>query len=171
MLQVHYTTALGSAPDSSIVRLRASDAVSRRAWFDLQDEFLGTLYGSDPAVLPAGDPAATFAWSSRVEDFFPGVALPADLEVLAVLPHMHRRGRLLNLDFEVGDEPVCGGRVDRWDFNWQFADWYADPIAIGPSDRVQVECTWDTTGDENDVAPGFSTAQEMCLVGLFVVER
>jgi hypothetical protein len=171
VLQVHYTTAIAAAPDNTVVRLRGADSVEREGWFELQDMFLDTAYGPEPASLPAGQPDARFDWEQRLDQFFQGVDLPQDLEVLAVLPHMHKRGRLMDIDFLTSAGEVCGGRVDRWDFNWQYSYRYAAPVPLRRDDRLRVECSWDTRSDENDVGPGFSTQDEMCLLGLFVAAR
>jgi hypothetical protein len=91
--------------------------------------------------------------------------------VLGVLPHMHQRGRRMSIDFDVAGSEVCGADVDRYDFDWQRAYFLETPIPMSLADSIRVTCDWDTRSDSAPVLPGFGTADEMCLVGLFVVAK
>ena len=92
------------------------------------------------------------------------------VDVMGILPHMHKRGRHMEVSFGVGDRSMCGADVDRWNFDWQQAYFLSEPLPVTMEDRLQVSCTWDTRAETQPVVPGFGTANEMCLVGLYLVE-
>ena len=120
--------------------------------------------------LEPGVANATFSWDAPL-NWYGNAEAFGDIEVLALLPHMHRRGRTMSIDFNIGGEDVCGGYVDRWDFEWQNIFWLKDGIPATADDEVQVTCGFDTTEDTDPVPAGFGTESEMCLVGLYIAER
>ena len=63
----------------------------------------------------------------------------------------------------------CLLSIPRWDFDWQRAYFYEQPITASLEDVMKVTCEWSTLEDEVPVRPGFGTGDEMCLVGLMVV--
>jgi hypothetical protein len=170
VLQMHYNFEYGSGLDFSSVKLRFEDAVERHASFDLVDPFLFTAFDANPAELPPGEEDATYTWDARL-DWYAGVAGWGDVEVLAMLPHMHQRGRWMDIDFDIDGDERCGGRVRRWDFNWQRVFWLEEGIPAQSNDVVRVTCGWDTRGETEPVPPGFGTDAEMCLLGLYIAER
>ena len=85
--------------------------------------------------------------------------------------------------------PECLLQVPDWDFDWQGRYFYDVPIeqapTIGPGDRITVRCTYDNTlanpfvrrallenglEDPMDVYLGDGTLDEMCWLGMYVIE-
>jgi hypothetical protein len=169
--QIHYNLAsvVGDAPPvSTTVRASFTDAVEREGFFELPDPFLDSLFEGDPAQLAPGEEAVEYTWELDVDDLLGGV-LPG-LDLYGVLPHMHGYGRSLRFDVVHGDgSEQCGIDVPRWDFDWQLYYFYAEPIRLGPGDRVRVTCTYDTRSATEAVLPGWGTGNEMCLLGAFMV--
>ncbi len=173
VVQVHYNLAsveAGSAAPATGLKLELADSVERRAHVALMDGFLLTLL-SEPAMLPAGDPAATFSYDVSLAQI-PNMTTEFDeVDVIGVLPHMHTRGTRMSIEFDVEGETHCGADVDRWDFDWQQQFFYEEPIAMRMSDRMRVTCEWNTQGETGPIGPSLGTDGEMCLVGVMVAER
>lgn len=170
VVQIHYHLVGEVGTDQTEVHLAFEREVEREAHAALMDGFLLTLFGT-PAELPVGRSDASFEWSVQLRNI-PNLGATFDEgEMFGVLPHMHQRGRRMTVDFARADGDVCGARVDRWDYDWQQAFFYEQPIAVSMSDTMKVRCEWDTTADAEPVLPGLGTDAEMCLVGVYIAER
>lgn len=68
-----------------------------------------------------------------------------------------------------GAEIGCLADVPRWDCGWQL--WYFDeqPISLEPGQTIEVTYSYDTSGDEQPILPGWGTHDEMCLTGLYLL--
>ncbi len=92
-----------------------------------------------------------------------------DLEVFAILPHMHQSGSHLRFLYT----PPGGGEeveiFDRsYDFDAQEMQTY-DPIAfLEEGGVITTECTWNNTTDET-LTFGESSNDEMCFAGLWAL--
>ncbi|MBV1858435.1 MAG: hypothetical protein KUG77_08480, partial [Nannocystaceae bacterium] len=58
----------------------------------------------------------------------------------------------------------------RYDYNWQRTYFYDEPVTVSDTDRLHVECDFDTSGESEPLQAGFGTQDEMCLVGFFFTE-
>ncbi|MBX7081582.1 MAG: hypothetical protein K1X88_20440 [Nannocystaceae bacterium] len=172
VVQMHYHLAGDDGSDQTAITLALADGVEREAHAALMDGFLATLLGT-PAELPPGRTDASFEWSVRLRDI-PNLGMGADVveaELLGVLPHMHQRGRRMWIDLDRAAGPACGARIPQWDYDWQQAYYYEQPIPVSMEDRLHVRCEWDTTDSSEPVLPGLGTDAEMCLAGVYLVER
>lgn len=166
VVQVHYNLSVAGTAgmtDSTTVRLRTASQVDRQLAFLLPDLFLDTLATGMPAVLAPAKQSVTYTWKQTAEKSGVPAALPY-VDLVAVMPHMHERGRKLTL--KVGD--VCQARVDRWDFNWQKFYFYKSLPRITPATSIEVTCDYDTSADTDPTLPGWGTRNEMCLTVLMV---
>ncbi|MCO4771026.1 MAG: hypothetical protein KDA24_13410 [Deltaproteobacteria bacterium] len=169
--QVHYNlvdpATLGQ-PDQTTVRLRIEDSVEREAYMSLPDGFLGGF--SDPSEIPPGESETSVNFELPLSWLLGNV--PLDFEILAVLPHMHARGRQMyvSLAHEDGGN-TCVAEVQAWDYNWQRLYMYETPLAFGANDTLMVECVYDTSGDDEPIEPGWGTQNEMCLPGVLVAVK
>ncbi len=166
VVQVHYNlSAAGTTGmmDSTAVRLRTANQVDRQLAFLLPDPFLDTLASGMPAILTPGKASVTYTWKQSAEKSGLPAALPY-VDIVAVLPHMHERGRKLTLN--VGD--TCQARVDSWDFSWQKFYFYKSLPRITPATQIEVKCDYDTSADTDPTIPGWGTRNEMCLTVLMV---
>jgi hypothetical protein len=113
----------------------------------------------------------TYDWSMSMADAM-YLSEEMELDVYGLLPHMHKRGRRMSIDFSTAEQGMlCGADVDRYDFDWQRAYFLQEPLRVHSSDEIHVTCDWDTRSDRDPVRPGFGTTDEMCLVGLYAVPR
>ncbi len=161
--QVHYNlAAVTGQSDSSRVRLRTASTVERRAMSLLWDPLLDTL-GGTPTALPPATPSTsvTFSLTGREAGFG---SLPY-VDLIGVMPHMHGRGRTIELDIGEGAAtPACRSRIERWNFDWQkFYFYRGTPLRLTADTAFKVTCTYDTTAESAPVYPGWGTRNEMCL--------
>ncbi len=84
-------------------------------------------------------------------------ALPVDVNLLGVGPHMHLLGRKMKV---VADTP--DGRIvplvwiKDWDFNWQGQYAFADPVRLPKGSVIRVEAEYDNSTD-NPSNPEFAS--------------
>ncbi len=170
VVQVHYNLAdpaTRGGRDSTKVMLRTASTVERKLAFLLPDGFLQTLFGAQPATLPPGAASTKYTWKTSAMELGLGQLPYAD--VVAVMPHMHERGRKLELRWgDTSPTDRCGARVDAWDFHWQRMYFYKEPVRLTAQSTVQVTCDYDTSRDTSPVMPGWGTRNEMCLTLLMV---
>lgn len=98
-----------------------------------------------------------------------------DSQLLALMPHMHWRGKNYRYEAVYPD-----GRTEtllstpRWDFNWQTAYWFAEPIKFPAGSQIRAVAHWDNSrynpanpDPERNVRWGNQTWDEM-MVGWMV---
>jgi hypothetical protein len=171
VIQVHYNLneRTRGQMDSTTVRLRYADTVDRPAAFLLPDGLLESLFTKpQPDVLAPGMPAVSYTWTKTMEQM--GLAMAPPLEVIAVMPHMHERGRKSELRFlGAGGRNDCVAKVENWNFHWQKFYFYdGERPKLTPDTKVQLTCTYDTSRDQTPTLPGWGTNNEMCLNTLIV---
>ena len=79
----------------------------------------------------------------------------------------HTLGLKLHVDAATTSAKRCLVDVDRWDFHWQNAWWYAEPLTLDLFKSVNISCTYDTRGRTTPVTWGEGTSDEMCLAYLY----
>jgi len=170
VVQVHYNLAdpaTRGSTDSTKVFLRTAPAVERKLVFLLPDGFLQTLFGPQPAMLPPGAASTKYTWKTSAAELGLGQLPYAD--VVAVMPHMHERGKRLELRWgDASSTDRCGARVDAWDFHWQRMYYYREPVRLTAQSTIEVTCDFDTSTATSPVLPGWGTRNEMCLTLLMV---
>ncbi len=93
--------------------------------------------GSQTLDIAAGDPAYV------VED---EMVVPVAVEAIGAYPHAHYLGRSVEAWGEKPDgERVALVDIPRWDFNWQDAYRYRDPIPLPAGTRLRLRWTFDNT--------------------------
>jgi hypothetical protein len=175
VVQMHYsmpTLALQGQSDSSTFRLRTAPQVEQEAFFAVPDKFIESIYSIPADTLPAGRESVDYTWDMSVDElsyYAYQDGYPSGYKLWGVIPHMHQLGRsqTLTLDPDKGKEQ-CLVEVKSWDFNWQRVYFYEEPVSLSAGDRMEVRCNYDTTSAPRDVAPGWGTGNEMCLMGMLV---
>ncbi|MCC6511891.1 MAG: redoxin family protein [Pirellulaceae bacterium] len=96
--------------------------------------------------------------------------VPADVQVLAFLPHMHLRGKAARYDLVSAGETRTMLDIPRYDFNWQLLYRYAEPVSIKAGDTLRFTAWYDNSSgnpanpDPNqEVRGGPQTEDEMHL--------
>jgi hypothetical protein len=175
VVQVHYSlprVELRGQSDSTTLRLRTTPQVDREAFFAIPDKFVESMFSIPPDTLPAGRESVDYTWEMRVEElgyYAYQDGYPSRYQLWGAIPHMHQLGvaQTLTLDPAKGKRQ-CLAEVKDWDFGWQRVYFYEQPIALEADDVLKVRCTYDTSGVDRDVAPGWGTGNEMCLMGMLV---
>jgi hypothetical protein len=155
IMQVHYNTSGGSYPDRSQVLLDLESSVDKPArYFAVADTEMRLEPGQ----------ALVETSSTMVSD-------EGAFTVYGALPHMHTLGRTLRVEVKAGSVNQCLVNVDRWNFHWQNAWWYTEPLHFASMDSATIRCGFDTTSRSEMVTWGEGTMDEMCLAYLYVSAR
>ena len=121
------------------------------------------------SMLKLGDPAALdYLPLPRAEATLECPAgctftFPHAVRVFAAMPHMHLRGRALQMFIRrqnAADEELVFN-VEFYDH--EFQSYVPVDFLIEPGDTVITRCTYDTSDADRDVTMGQATSQEMCL--------
>jgi hypothetical protein len=156
VVQVHYNLENGVYPDRTKV---------------------GLVFADKPVIPAAYLPVANLGMRltpgmERVEASETiELGVNAYFKVHGALPHMHTLGRTLRVEARSGDESTCLVDVDRWNFHWQNAWWYEQPLDLQQVDAVSISCGFDTRGRSEVVTWGESTSDEMCLSYFYVTTQ
>jgi len=188
--QMHYNTVSSDpVPDQSVIEIAVAPTVERPATnlvgLDLgwvTDGLLG-----EPMDIPAGEEEVTHATTIEYDSLFVQGALqtlglePGDRLVLhRANHHMHELGAEQISEIEHADGTTsCLLHNADWDFHWQGSYQLAEPVVMGPGDRLDMACTWDNSAANQpsvdgeilepiDVAWGEGTRDEMCLGSFYV---
>ena len=168
-MQIHYYARGGTAPDQTKVGIYFAKAKVERRLIFVPIVPLDSR-GNVSLTIPAG------AAEHEVKSEF--IVPPLlDAHLINIFPHMHLLGRQIRssaIRLNGKEEPLVF--IDNWDFNWQGAYTYVDPIALPAFSRIKLSCTYDNTENNprNPSNPlktihwGEGTEDEMCLVFLGV---
>ncbi len=92
--------------------------------------------------------------------------IPFDVHLVAVFPHMHLHGRLMEVTATPpGQLPFSLIDVNKWSFSWQNHYIYDQPIALPAGTVVNFTGTYDNNSDQT-VNGGYTSTEEMLLLGL-----
>ena len=152
ILQIHYNLDNGSSPDRTKVALAFATAPPISAQYLPMANY--------DLSLPPGQ--ANVESSANVQ------LLPGPFKVYGAMPHMHTLGRTLRVDVQANGASQCLVNVDRWDFHWQNAWWYQQPLTIQKPKSMSIRCGFDTREKSDVVTWGESTSDEMCISFLYV---
>jgi hypothetical protein len=112
----------------------------------------------------------------RVDAALP-IPVPFPAQLWFVAPHMHLLGRKMRVEMTRPDDSTeCLIEIDDWDFNWQGAYRYREPIAVPAGARISLSAWYDNSSgnprNPNDpprpVSWGEATTDEMCIAFLGV---
>lgn len=186
VLQMHYNNAADpQGSDQTEVHMALADQVERQAWF-LPWFNLTWFLSPETMTVAAGDPKAEqfFEQVPAKSDVAASLMNAADLTdgflVHAVLPHMHMRGKTLDLNVlrpDASKDPLLS--VLNWNFNWQRLYFLASPAKVAKDDKLRIACHWDNSAANQPVINGQKQApqtvhwgegsyDEMCLAFLYI---
>lgn len=162
LVNMHYTTENGIAPDRTRIRFRVDDhaksfeglGISNPAWV------VGDGMGID-----AGDPDAVF-WFRYTPTFFTKGEV---VDLRSVTPHAHYfLSKMVVRILRADGSRRCLLEIPEWHFGWEQPFWFAEPIRLRPDDELYLECHFDNSagnqpnGEEpRDIAWGGNN-QDMC---------
>ena len=166
MLNVHYDTGHGAAPDQSSIDIMLEDSVERvergapvgnPLWFV-----------GEGMEIPAGAPD-TMVWFA----YDPTILTKGrSIEIHNVMLHMHELGSIGRVAILREDGTTeCLLDIPAWDFHWMADYYFETPVHLAPGDKLYVECHWDNTAANQKIVNGelqeprtihWGTDQEMC---------
>jgi hypothetical protein len=166
VLQVHYHPSGQASPDQTSIGLYFSPPNS------VKHRMLSVPIVNTSFKIPAGDPAYPVKASVPIPIPFSG-------KVVLVLPHMHLLGRTTVANLLDGKSKVTTPlvQIDDWDFNWQGAYMYTEPIPFNANSTFNMTAVYDNS-DQNPKNPnspiipvgwGEGTNDEMCITLLGVI--
>lgn len=121
-------------------------------------------------TIPPNDP------NYRVDAALP-IPVPFPLKLWFIAPHMHLLGKKMQVEMTPKDGAAqCLINIEDWDFNWQGAYRYAQPVDIPTGARLSLKAFYDNSSNNprnpNDppkpVSWGEATTDEMCIAFLGV---
>jgi len=151
IVQVHYNLENGVHSDRTKVALGFSDEPVRIA------RYLGAADAD--FQLPPHREKVESSSTANFDD-------PIQLTVYGVFPHMHYQGRTMRVEAQAMGESRCLMNVDRWDFHWQNAWWYDEPLELDDVRSLSIKCGFNTEDRNNTITWGDASSDEMCI-GLF----
>jgi hypothetical protein len=180
IVQVHYNLSdpeQRGRTDATHVRLALAPQVQNIAIFATPDALLESIFGPEPQSLEPGKRSVLFSFTRSVAELEleddDGLLSPTQLSQLklwGVMPHMHARGRKLQMRLKTEAQAAmqCGVDVQSWDFHWQRMYFYQQPWQLHDGAELEVTCDYDTASAQAPVLPGWGTGNEMCLTTLFL---
>jgi hypothetical protein len=173
IIQVHYNALNGDVePDRTKLQFKVDEQVRQQAiwmpWANPQ-----WLNGNMP--IRAGDADATHRFA------FDPTGVIANGNPVTIHGgglHMHLLGKSATAKILRSDGTEdCLIDIPKWDFSWQGGVDFAQPAVINPGDRLELECFWDNSMENQPVIDGQQitpgdrnwgdgTTDEMCL-GIF----
>jgi hypothetical protein len=184
ILQIHYNTLNGVQEDpGSSMEIEVADTVDKpAALVPFTNPYWVEGLGM---TIPAGESnvSHTFSYdpSAYLGQISNGVISPNEpYTMYSAAVHMHLRGQeeTLSVTHPNGNTD-CLLDVPNYQFRWQGAYFFNDPMTLNPGDKLNITCTWDNSAANQpyfngvQIAPstlnwGEGTTDEMCL-GLFYV--
>jgi len=125
----------------------------------------------------SADPSLVGSEGCVVQEFYYDNPLPLDLYMIG--PHMHLKGthmtaELMETRIENGvsvpqeASSECLIQTDRYDFDWQRGYWFKEPLEVPQRGLVRLTCRYDNRFEDDPIALGEGSGDEMCLAVLFV---
>ncbi|HND88800.1 MAG TPA: hypothetical protein PK971_10760, partial [Saprospiraceae bacterium] len=159
VINIHYSPSSVPASDQSSVRIcfSKSSRVLPVSTFILDEDDIT----NGPFFLPA---------HAKSQFFMRSPLLPFDMELLSVLPHMHKLGKSFR-SFAITPKGEMVPLIDipRWNFNWQATYQFKPGCVLPKGTVIYAEATYDNTVENpanpnfppQDVGYGWGTKQEM----------
>ncbi len=162
MLQIHYARADTVEKDRSSVGLIFTKERPKRLF---HQQWVQNFYFKIPAQAENHEVRGCHT-------------LTKDIEVRAILPHMHLRGKDMEIKaFYAGGEAEMLLRVPAYDFNWQTTYWLEEPKVLPAGTRLEAKAHYDNSrrnpfnpDPKAEVRWGDPTTDEMLIAGVAYTE-
>lgn len=161
ILQIHYPSNINNEYDSTRVYAKLSSASLRPILISPVLNHGSTLTNG-PLVIPA----------NQTKTFYAAQSIPANATVIAVAPHMHLLGQNMTVFETLGTDTNPLIKIPQWDFHWQGAYFFRNPIKVRSNSTLKCQALYDNTSSNpynpntppKIVTVGEGTTQEMLLV-------
>ncbi len=157
VFQMHYTP--NGKPQEDLSRLRLTFADES----EVTDELVSIMSLNHELEIPPGQADVP------IESYAP--RFPANGTLLAMSPHMHLRGKSIQVESQVGDERRIMLDVPHYDFNWQHTYILREPMPVSSLGKLKFTAIFDNSS-KNPFNPdptafvtwGDQTWEEMAIV-------
>ena len=141
---------------------------------------VGIYWAKEPvtsvrSVAPLGTPLLFLPPNKDNLEVKAQMTLPASILLREILPHMHMLGKTMKVKATLPDGTEKKlVYIQNWDFNWQMAYRYAEPVKLPRGTKLELVATYDNT-TKNPRQPsnppklttfGEQTTDEMCFAFL-----
>ncbi len=165
VLQIHYYTTVSTEPDQTRLGIYYSKKPVKRSLYFLP-------MAQTRLEIPAGAEKHPVRWDFLVPPFL-------DAEAISIFPHMHLLGTDIRVEAEFFGRTTPLIWINQWDFNWQGAYTYQEPVSLPAFTRLRLTCQYNNTesNPRNPSNPpklvrwGEGTEDEMCVTFLGVTFR
>lgn len=181
VLQMHYNLETPGESDLTSLEFKVEDTVERPAAFA---PWLNTDWVFGQMKIPPYEADVMYGHIDDPREFFKDFVGNTDVEpgfmIHAVMLHMHQLGKkaMVAIDRADGSRETLL-QVDDWDFHWQRLYQLKTPVKFNPGDKMNVECHWDNTEQNQPIIGGVrkvpievnwgeNTDEEMCVGNLYV---
>jgi hypothetical protein len=186
VVQMHYNTFNGIAPDQSEFDFKLDQTVATEAALFLFFDFNWVLTQS-AMLIPAGQSDVEHSYQADVTTYMNLLTsnmMPNNVpvKIYTSLNHMHLRGSREKLSIVHNDgSSTCLLDTEAWNFRWQGSYYLSTPEVFNPGDQLLVDCHWDNSAANQPVENGVKvqptdlwwgegTNNEMCLGAFFVTQ-
>ncbi len=207
VVQMHYNTILGRGVDQSGAKLwfappQAASLPAELVFvgnlpfeipagvngMNVPEEECDVVYGMSDDAFPrplrgvherdaSAQPSLVGRSGCVIQELYYQTDLP--LKVFAAFPHMHTKGKSLEISLSSWNEQdgqmqvdpnseKCMIKTTRWDFNWQKTYWFEQPIRNYTKGKLKLVCRFDNSQGTEPIQLGEGTMDEMCLGLLYV---
>ena len=83
---------------------------------------------------------------------------------------MHKTGVAAYAERDRAGQTSCMIDAPRYDFGWQQFYFYEEPVPMQGGDTLRFTCGYNTSGIDAPVQWGEGTADEMCIMLLYVTQ-
>ncbi len=176
LLNVHYSTAYAAAaPDQTSIELKLDDSARRFRTAVIANP----MWLVDGAMrIEAGSTDTSYSYQYDPTGLF-GRGKPMRVHSASV--HMHEYATAATVGIVRADGSTdCLLHIPRWKKDWEGFFWLNEPKSIRPGDRLYLECHWNNSPSNPDVAAGgkqktphmvdWGSDQDMCAAFLAFVE-
>lgn len=158
VIQVHYYPIGRTGPDQTQIGLYLAPGTIQKQLYQIP--VVNQSFKLQPNTV------------QDVTAVFPPTPLPFSAKAITIYPHMHLLGTKIKADL-IDQQGKVTPMIyeDKWEFNWQGAYTYVEPLTIPANAKMRVTCTFDNTANNAKnpnnppVAVGWGerTTDEMCL--------
>lgn len=159
IVQMHYNNGGSSNADATKVNFEVKPEVD--------EELISFFWVNGDIAIPPGEEDHVETQNTSFRSY---TGYNGDLNILGVGPHMHGIGssEYAEIQYKDSGETECLVDVPRWDFNWQFAYMFEERVRVSPTDKLFLQCNYDSTDRDETTYWGDGTGDEMCLLTLYV---
>jgi Secretion system C-terminal sorting domain len=164
LVEIHYPEDTEGMVDNTIVNFKFTEDPTPR------EVYMDPIINHFPPIL---DAPFLFIPANDTTTFYASYTVPADVTLIATMPHMHLIGREMYCWGETPlnqNIPLVG--IDEWDFHWQFSYMYPSLVHLPDNTEIRAYAWYDNTAanphQPNDppqnVLGGEETDDEMLVV-------